>query len=217
VTGEEQIRLRRRNPGGVRQVIWVNDFQVDDPDRELVERTRRGELSAFGELVERHADVVFRVAARVVGPDEAQDISQDAFLRAFHRLSSFRGTALFRSWLLQITHNAALNALARKRPAPVPRPHEDDGDEADAAPAEREPAAMLERSERSQRLEGKLRALRPVYRSLLVLRDLEGLSYEEIAEILEMPLGSVKGRLHRARGELINALRNNAYDWELPQ
>ena len=62
----------------------------------------------------------------------------------------------------------------------------------------------------------KLDALRPEYRSLLVLRDLEGLSYDEIAGVLEMPLGSVKGRLHRARGELIELLRNNTYDWELP-
>jgi RNA polymerase sigma-70 factor (ECF subfamily) len=194
-----------------------NDGQVIDPDGELVERTRRGDLGAFGELVERHGDVVFRVAARVVGPDEAQDVSQDAFLRALHRLSSFRGTAPFRSWLLQIAHNAALNALARKRPEPVARPHEDLGDETEAAPAERDPAAMLERSERSRRLESKLRTMRPVYRSLLVLRDLEGLSYEEIAQILDMPLGSVKGRLHRARGELIDVLRNNTYDWELPR
>jgi RNA polymerase sigma-70 factor (ECF subfamily) len=76
---------------------------------------------------------------------------------------------------------------------------------------------MLERSERSRRLESKLRTMRPVYRSLLVLRDLEGLSYDEIAQILDMPLGSVKGRLHRARGELIDVLRNNTYDWELPR
>ncbi len=189
---------------------------MDDPDGDLVDRARRGDLSAFGDLVERHSDVVFRVAARVVGPDEAQDISQDAFLRAFHGLARFRGQAPFRAWLLQIAHNAALNALARKRPEPVASSHEPNGD-ADTAPAEREPAAMLERSERSQRLEGKLRMLRPTYRSLLVLRDLEGLSYEEIAEVLDMPLGSVKGRLHRARGELIDALRNNAYDWELPR
>ena len=80
----------------------------------------------------------------------------------------------------------------------------------------RHPAAELERRERQERLELKLRALRPEYRSLLVLRDLEGLSYNEIADVLDMPLGSVKGRLHRARSELIELLRNNTYDWELP-
>jgi RNA polymerase sigma-70 factor (ECF subfamily) len=74
----------------------------------------------------------------------------------------------------------------------------------------------LERRERQQRLELKLRNLRAEYRSLLVLRDLEGLSYSEISDVLEMPLGSVKGRLHRARDELIELLRNNTYDWELP-
>jgi RNA polymerase sigma-70 factor (ECF subfamily) len=75
----------------------------------------------------------------------------------------------------------------------------------------------LERRERQERLELKLELLRTDYRSLLVLRDLEGLSYSEIAEILDMPLGSVKGKLHRARGELIDILRNNTYDWELPR
>ena len=80
----------------------------------------------------------------------------------------------------------------------------------------RQPATELERRERQQRLELKLGLLRPEYRSLLVLRDLEGLSYTEIADVLEMPLGSVKGRLHRARDELIELLRNNTYDWELP-
>jgi RNA polymerase sigma-70 factor (ECF subfamily) len=74
----------------------------------------------------------------------------------------------------------------------------------------------LEDRERQERLELKLRGLRPEYRSLLILRDLEGLSYNEIADVLDMPIGSVKGRLHRARGELIELLRKNTYDWELP-
>jgi RNA polymerase sigma-70 factor, ECF subfamily len=187
-----------------------------DPDGGLVERARQGDLRAFGTLVERHGAVVYRVAARVVGPDEAQDVSQDAFLRAFHRLPSFRGRGPFRAWLLQIAHNAALNALAR-RPKPVEYAEGEEAEPAQHAPADREPAALLERRERSQRLENKLRALRPAYRSLLVLRDLEGLSYHEIADVLDVPVGTVKGRLHRARGELIQALRNNTYDWELPQ
>ena len=189
-----------------------------DPDADLVNRTKQGDLHAFEALVERHAGVVHRVAARVVGPDDAEDVSQDAFLRAFHRLPTFRGTAPFRAWLLRIAHNTALNALARKRPDPVD-PHGDgDADAGDpAAPAEREPAMRLERVERARRLEGKLAGLRPAYRSLLVLRDLEGLSYEEIADVLDVPLGTVKGRLHRARGELIDVLRNNTYDWELPE
>ena len=85
-----------------------------DPDREWVDRTVAGDLTAFETLVERHRDVVYRVAARTVGPAEAEDGSQDAFLRAFHRLRGFRGDAPFRAWLLRIT-NAALNQAARRR------------------------------------------------------------------------------------------------------
>jgi RNA polymerase sigma-70 factor, ECF subfamily len=185
-----------------------------EPDETLIERTLQGELSAFEELVERHRGIVFRVAARIVGIDDAEDVSQDAFLRAFHRLDQYRGTASFRTWLLQITQNTALNTLAWARRRPTETADESP-EPADPDPL-RQPVRELERRERQQRLELKLGRLRPEYRSLLVLRDLEGLSYNEIADVLEMPLGSVKGRLHRARGELIELLRNNTYDWELP-
>lgn len=183
-------------------------------DEILIERTLNGELAAFEELVGRYRGVVFRVAARIVGPDDAEDVSQDTFLRAFHRLEQYRGTAAFRTWLLQIAQNTALNALAWSGRRPT-QPADESPDMPDRDPV-RQPATELERRERQHRLEQKLTALRADYRSLLVLRDLEGLSYTEIAEVLEMPLGSVKGRLHRARGELIELLRNNTYDWELP-
>jgi RNA polymerase sigma-70 factor, ECF subfamily len=185
-----------------------------ESDESLTERVLDGDLAAFEQLVERHRGIVFRVASRVVGPENAEDVSQDAFLRAFHRLDQYRGTATFRTWLLQITQNTALNALTRTRRRPVEVL--DDGPEpADRDPV-RQPVTELERRERQRRLDLKLRTLRPEYRSLLVLRDLEGLSYNEISDVLEMPLGSVKGRLHRARDELIELLRNNTYDWELP-
>jgi RNA polymerase sigma-70 factor (ECF subfamily) len=185
-----------------------------DIDRRLVERTLAGDLRAFEVLVQRHREIVFRMASRVVGIDNADDVSQDAFLRAFHRLDRFRGDASFRTWLLQITQNAALSSLARTKGAADAHPDAPDVVDPDVT---RQPVSELERRERQQRLEVKLEMLRTEYRSLLVLRDLEGLSYGEIAEILEMPLGSVKGRLHRARGELIHILRTNTYDWELPE
>lgn len=184
-------------------------------DEELVKNAQRGDLRAFQELVERHSAVVYRVAARTVGPDDAQDVSQDAFLRALSRLRSFRGEGSFRSWLLQITHNTALNAVSRKRAQPAEEPPEPG--EPDVAAGERQPAERLEREERRRRLELKLRGLRMEHRAVLVLRDIEGLSYDEIADVTGTPIGSVKGRLHRARGELIDALRRNTYDWELPE
>jgi RNA polymerase sigma-70 factor (ECF subfamily) len=185
-----------------------------EPDEILIERTLDGDLSAFEAIVERHRGIVFRVAARIVGPDDAEDVSQDTFLRAFHRLDQFQGTAAFRTWLLQIAQNTALNAVAWSRRRPTERA-EEWAETPDRDPV-RQPVTQLERRERQQRLELKLHALRPEYRSLVVLRDLEGLSYSEIAGVLEMPLGSVKGRLHRARDELIELLRNNTYNWELP-
>ena len=181
-------------------------------DAELVARSTRGELAAFEQLVDRHRPVVVRVAARIVGSDEAEDVSQDAFLRAFHRLHHFRGDAPFRSWLLRITHNAALDHLGRRRPEPVDPETLDTVEQSST----REPADRLEVRERIERLERKLRGLSPQHRTVLVLRDAEGLSYEEIAAITDAPIGSVKGRLHRARGEFIEMLRANTYDWELP-
>lgn len=189
-------------------------IQRSDIDRRLIEQTLGGNLRAFEILVQRHRDLVFRVASRIVGPEDAEDVSQDTFLRAFHRLDRFRGEASFRTWLLQITQNAALSALGRAQKRTGVESQEPD--EAVDSDATRQPATQLERRERRQRLEFKLRRLPSDYRSLLVLRDLEGLSYAEIAEVLDMPLGTVKGRLHRARGDLIDALRNNTYDWELP-
>jgi RNA polymerase sigma-70 factor (ECF subfamily) len=182
-------------------------------DEELVARARGGDLFAFERLVERHRPVVTRVARRIAGADEADDVAQDAFLRAYHRLARFRGEGTFRAWLLQITHNAALSAMARRRSEPAglaPEPETE-------ARGARTPAQRLEERERRERLERKLRGLRPEHRVVLVLRDVEGLSYEEIATVTESPLGSVKGRLHRARAELIDVLRHNTYDWELPR
>ena len=183
-------------------------------DAELVRRTTRGELSAFEQLVDRHRPVVVRVAARIVGSDEAEDVSQDAFLRAFHRLDHFRGDAPFRSWLLRITHNAALDHLGRRRAEPVD-PETLEGT-AEPSPRARRPSASRCASG-SSAWSASCAASRTQHRAVLVLRDAEGLSYEEIAEITDTPLGSVKGRLHRARREFVEMLRANTYDWELPE
>lgn len=182
-------------------------------DELLVERARAGDLGSFEELVDRYRDLIVRVAARIVGPSDAEDVTQDVFLRAFHRLGQFRGQAPFRSWLLRIAQNSALNALQQKRSK------EQSADDAAGFELEdpaRRPAEELEVSERRERLSRKLLEVQPTHRAVLVLRDLEGLSYQEIAEITEAPVGSVKGRLFRARRELIDILRHNTYDWELP-
>jgi RNA polymerase sigma-70 factor (ECF subfamily) len=184
-----------------------------DPDQRLVERTRRGDLRAFEQLVMRHHEIVLRVSARVVGDDDAEDVAQDAFLRAFHRLDRFRGEAPFRAWLLSITHNTALSTAGRRAKLAPANSVEDQGSD---QVIEGGPAEHLELRERLARLDTKLKGLSPEHRMVLVLRDVEGLTYEEIARITGTPLGSVKARLHRARNEMIERLRTNTYDWELP-
>jgi RNA polymerase sigma-70 factor (ECF subfamily) len=190
--------------------IVVTTRQARRSDEELVERSVAGDLDSFAVLVERHQEVVLRVAARIVGPTHADDVAQDAFLRAFHRLTQFRGESTFRSWLLRIAHNTALTLLEREQALQGEEP------EQESTAPHGTPADELVLTERRSRLAGKLRLLSPAHRTVLVLRDLEGLSYEEIADVTDTPLGSVKGRLHRARRELIEILRANTYDWELP-
>jgi RNA polymerase sigma-70 factor (ECF subfamily) len=192
----------------------VNTTMRAPTDEELVDRARVGDLGSFERLVERHRDVVYRVAARVVGPDDASDVSQDTFLRAFHRLDQLSGEGSFRAWLLQITHNAAVSHVERRRPEPVDPTAPEAEVETDRSQT---PALLLEQRERVRRLETKIRLLKVEHRTVLVLRDVEGLSYEEVGEATETPIGSVKGRLHRARRELIDLLRRNTYDWELPE
>jgi RNA polymerase sigma-70 factor (ECF subfamily) len=184
-----------------------------DSDTVLVERSQAGDLRSFEQLVERYRDVVYRVVARVTGDDDADDVTQDVFLRAYHRLDRFRGEGPFRAWLLQIAHNAALTHAGRRRVGAVPLDVLED--EPAAAPGT--PADQVEARERRRRLDMKVKGLSPHHRAVLVLRDIEGFTYDEIAQVTETPIGSVKARLHRARGELIDVLRHNTYDWELPR
>ena len=113
-----------------------------DPDQALVQETLQGRLDAFERLVDRHLAVVRRLAGRIAGPDDVDDVVQDSFLRAFHRLDRFRGEGSFRSWLLQIVHNTALNAVARRRPEPAGGA-EDLDTEGPLPAEEREPARTL--------------------------------------------------------------------------
>ncbi len=169
----------------------------------------------------RYRDRVYRLVASVVGPQEADDVAQDTFLRAFHTLRDFRGDGPFAAWLLRIARNTALNAAARRRPLAIgdPRDRELGSDAhlpASDSAYEKTPAETLEDRERRQRFLAKMRELGGDYTVVLVLREFEELSYEEIARILDVPIGTVKTHLHRARHKLIDLLRSNTYDWGLP-
>ena len=170
-----------------------------DPDDPLVRRARRGDRFAFEQLVERHQHRMFTLAARVLGsPDDASDAVQEAFLRAWRGLASFRGGALFSTWLYRICVNAAHDQRARRRESAELR--DTAADPRDAF-AERELSSDLQRA---------LDDLDEPYRATVVLYDVLGRSYAEIAEITGVAEGTVKSRLFRGRTELARRLGTRA-------
>ena len=169
-------------------------------DAPLLARLRAGDTRAFEELVTMYQHRVFGVALRMLGNRaEAEEIAQETFLRAHRALREFRGEARLGTWLYAIASRLCLNRLASG-----PRRHERSDDIALAqAPAESaDTAGALERGELEAALHEAVAALPEDRRIVVVLRDLEGLSYEDIAQVLGMPLNTVRTRLHRARLDL---------------
>jgi RNA polymerase sigma-70 factor (ECF subfamily) len=169
-------------------------------EAELVARLRRGDRRAFEELVIAYQHRVFGVAARMLGNRaEAEEIAQETFLRAHRALPEFRGEARLGTWLYAIASRLCLNRLA----SPDRRLTGADDQALAAAPSgEPDAAAALERSELDAALRDAIAALPDERRIVVILRDIEGLSYEEIAEALALEPGTVRSRLHRARMDL---------------
>ena len=177
---------------------------ADRTDEELLALAQAGEEAAFGEFVNRHVASVHRWMARAVGETDADDMTQDVFLKAYRGLPRFRGEAPPRAWLASIADNAVKNryrSLSRFRRVFAPGPTEDG-----AAPDPPEKAAGPEeraRAGESRRFVMEALKLLPAdFRMPVVLRDLEEWSYEEIAVSLDLPVGTVKSRIARGRGQL---------------
>ena len=159
-----------------------------------------GDEAAFAELVRRHQDGLYRFVLRLVGTrDEALDIVQDAFVRAWQALPQWQPGAQFRTWLFRIASNAALDALRRRRVVafePLDETFEVAADEPD-------PEKRLELKRRVAALEASLAKLSAEHREILLLREVENMSYEEIGAVLALSEGTVKSRLARARAALV--------------
>jgi len=168
-------------------------------DGDLVSRAQTGQLDAFEELVRRHRLATFRVALRMLGDEsDAEDATQDAFVQAWRNLGGFRADAAFSTWMYRIVTNRCLNMLrARRRTEQLP----DDGE----APASR-PDRIAEARWQVEDLKLAILRLTPEQRAPLVLRELQGCTYEEIAEALDLSISAVKSRLHRARLEILAAM-----------
>jgi len=176
----------------------------DASDAELVLRTRSGEVQSFGELVRRYQDSVFNVCYRLAGERrEAEDLTQEAFLRAFRRLAAYDESRPFGPWMRRLAANLALNRLQRKTPTELPLEEEQEWSPGHAGEMP-EPAAM--QRERAAAVRRAIRDLPAHYRAVIELRHYQGMSYAEIAEALTMPLSDVKSHLYRARKQLAQAL-----------
>ncbi len=177
------------------------------PDDELVRETLAGSEEAFVTLVKRHEDRVFTVVYRLVSNrEDAEDVTQEAFTKAFARLSSFTFQSAFFTWLYRIAVNAAADFMKqrrRRRTTPL-----DDVAETVPLPggASSRPDRSATRSEVRERLKGLIAELPPVFRTVLVLRELEDLPYEEIARIVGCSIGTVESRLFRARARIRDGL-----------
>lgn len=178
---------------------------VKPDDQQLIAECLAGRAEAFGQLVKRYQNRLYNTLVHFLGSvDEAQDAAQDAFVHAFQKLETFRGESAFYSWLFRIAMNAA---VSRKRKGKRIRVSLDAVREAvGAEPVDSHPAAQpshtLEQHEQQVLVQNALSQLSEEFRTVLVLKEMEGLKYEEIAELTDCPIGTVRSRIHRARLEL---------------
>ena len=171
-------------------------------DAQLIDEALRGESASFGQLVRRYQDRLYNTMVHVVNSaEEAQDVCQEAFVQAFVKLEQFQRTSAFYTWLYRIAFNVAISRRRRHKPTvSVEQSREHSGDE--PIDPHEAPHVRLEQSERVAQVQAALATLSEDHRAILVLREMEGFAYETISELLDLPVGTVRSRLHRARLQL---------------
>ncbi len=178
-------------------------------DNRLIAECRDGNTAAFGELVSRYQDRLFNSVLRLTdNAEDARDVVQEAFLHAYQSLHSFKGDALFFTWLYRIAVNTAISMKRKKRVVLRIQPGGEEGtgiDPLDPSETNR-PGHALEMAEEERRVHDALAKLSVEHRSVLVMKDMDGMKYEEMAEILGVPVGTIRSRLHRARLEMRDLL-----------
>ena len=190
-------------------------------ESELVRAAQAGDQSAFGQLVTANQAMVYSLAYRMTGnPEDAADLTQEAFLNAWRSLGTFEGQSAFSTWIYRLTSNACIDFLRReKRRNSFSMTLEDEEDEdrqADLPDDRWSPQRELERQEAQEAVRQGLAALSPEHREVLILRELEGLSYAEIAQALDLEEGTVKSRIARARLSLRDFLIKSGNFFETP-
>ena len=178
---------------------------VSTSDQKLIDQCLAGQNEAFGQLVTRYEGRLYGTLVQMVGSvHEARDVAQETFVLAYQKLDSFRRESTFYSWLFRIAYNTAISRHRRRRRgnASVDAIRETTGTEPTDQRPEADPAYQLHTTERQALVQAALSELADEFRTAIVLREMEGLSYEQIAEMVEVPVGTVRSRIHRARSEL---------------
>lgn len=183
------------------------------PDELTIKRASRGDKQAFGRIVEQCGSMVYSVCLRMMkNPADAMDASQEAFIKAYRSIGAFRGDASFSTWLYRITMNACLDML-RKRRGEQELP-DDDALAAMMPSGESAERAVMRRFD-TKELEAAIDALPDGYRAVIVLREVQGLSYDEIASVLGLNVNTVRSRISRGRKALRDFLRSSSEKTEL--
>lgn len=176
-------------------------------DSQLIDEALAGDSNAFGDLVRRYQDRLFHTLVHQVGcAEEAYDVVQEAFVQAFLKLETFRRSSAFYTWLYRIAYNAAVSRRRRAKGGVSLQDLRDFGGQEPVDPGTG-PDGRMQQEELAQRVRAGLALLSEDHRMILLLREVEGFSYEEIAEVLELPVGTVRSRLHRARLQLRDQLK----------
>lgn len=180
----------------------MNSVGMQSEDRKLIQRTLDGNREAFGDLIRKYQDRLYNGMVHLVRSEaEAEDIVQEAFVLAMTRLDSFQGNSQFYTWLYRIAYNTAITRIRRRKPT-VPLVSRDGEYRLELEDGGPGPEAGLHLAERAEILGRALERLSEEHRAILTMREIQELDYEAIAEILELPVGTVRSRLHRARSQL---------------
>lgn len=184
---------------------------MNTDERRLIAEALKGRTDSFGELVLRYQDRLYHASLRIADtPEDAYDVVQDAFLNAYQSLASFKGDSEFFTWLYRIAFNAAISQKRKRKTTasldggrngkPIAEPVDDSHGIT--------PGDTMEQGEEEAKLHEAIRKLSTEHRAVLVMKDIDGLKYEEIAEVMGVPIGTVRSRLHRARLDLRHLLES---------
>jgi len=187
---------------------------MDGGEKELLERAKNGEIEAFEKLVEGYQKKVFNIALRLIGShDDASEAAQEVFVKVFKSINKFKGEAAFSTWIYSITRNVCMDELRKKKNKNVVSLDEEiklpDGDvKREVEDDKPTPEVITEKNELRAVVRKAILSLSEDHKTMIVLRDLQGMSYEEISKVFKCPEGTVKSRINRARQALKEKLKD---------